>query len=217
MKQRSVETGALAPLIQSTAMARPGHWRDVVDPGARTGQCETRLTMSSNARENGQFLIAQVREAVARVAVKGNVNRSAMSELRRLVHELWPIVRQTPEFIDYMGWLSKNNLPAANHILEVVPPIGEHARRAGRGRPQERYDRLVVMVDLVRKEEGGSVRKACERLLTELQPSPFRSFGTVRSMENAHSKHHERVHAMEQVCILPEDLARVPYVLRADL
>lgn len=213
MKQRSVETGAAAPLIQSSSVASPAHWRESTDPAARTGQCEMRLSMSPGAVQNGRLLMARVGEAVANVAVKGTVNRAAMRELRRLVHELWALVRLSPEFNEYMAWLAKHDLAAANHILEVVPPIGERGRPAGRGRPQERHGRLVVMVDLVRKQEGGSVKKACERLLTELQPSPFRSFATVRSMENAYSEHHERVHAMEQICVLPEDLARVPFVL----
>ena len=211
MTKQAIETGAAAPLVQGSGTTAPADWHDAGKPGTTAAQHRMNLGCSDKDIENGKYLIEGVRKAVAAVAKKGTVNASAVRELRRLVSELWSIVRSVPEFIDYMQWLSEKDLHAVHHILEAVPHVGE--RRASRGRPLGSYGYLVTMVDLVMSQEGGSAAKACERLY-RMQPSPFRHFATIAAMQTAYSKHRDRVHAAEHVCILPEDLARVPYVLR---
>lgn len=216
MTKREVEMGAAAPLLQSGGTAAPAHWSESGNAGGSAAPFSMPIRFSDAAKANGDYLMAEVRKAVARVAKKGVVNRPAVRELRRLVMELWSIVRQVPEFIEYMDWLAGKDLAAVDHILEVAPRIGERSRTSGRGRRHETFDYLVTMVDLVMKQEGGSAAKACKRLLEEIRPSPFSRFSTVAAMQTAYSLHRDRVHAKREISILAEDIARVPYVLRAD-
>lgn len=211
MTKQTVEMGASAPLVLGGGVTVPAHWRDA--GSGRAAPLRVSLGVGEDSIANGHALMDRVRHAVAAVTRKGTVNESAVRELRRLVADLWSIVRVVPQFIEYMNWLATKDLAAAHRILTATPQRAGDGR--ARGRPTESNDYLVAMVDLVKTQEGGSVALACKRLLDEIRPSPFACrFATVAAMATAYSQHHERVHAARDVVIRPEELARVPYVLR---
>lgn len=210
MHGRDVDTGGLAPLIAAGGTSVPKNWRDL---SGRAAPSSLTLGLSERGRSHGDSLLERVRAVVARLAKKRSVEEDAVRELRRLMMVIPNVVMHVPEFVSYVRWLAQRDLAAVRHIMEVAPQPGA-PRPKRRGRPHTSYGFLVRMVDLVRAQEGGSVAKACERLLNELSPSPFAHFTSVKSMENAYASHHELVHATEEFWIPAEELARLPIVLR---
>jgi hypothetical protein len=205
MKRNASLDSAKEPASGADGVVTPNDWRDAGRQGQTGAPLELRVSPDEVAHRNGEVLFEMVREYVKNLR-RGKNKERAVRELQRLVAAVPSLALRVPEVVEYLAeLLEKDDRSAIAHIVGG----------ARRGRPLERNSYVIAMIDLVVKQQGGSVAKACDAL-RRLPNSPFRHM-SVERMRNIYSEQGEVRRAMRSYHVSEQELAQVPRDLLVEI